>query len=55
MNIKKRNKGQLVWDNLIPWIIGIAVLVLGMIVYLVISGKMNSAAAFLKNLKIFGK
>ena len=50
-----KKRAQLVWDNLIPWIIGIGVLVLGMIIYLVINGKMNSAAAFLKNLLKFGK
>jgi len=43
-------RSQIVWDNLIPWIIGIMILVIGFIVYAILNGKMNGAADFLKNL-----
>ena len=48
-------RGQIVWDHLIPWIIGVAILVLGFIMYAILNGKANSAADFLKNLFRFGR
>src|SRR3989338_699014 len=48
--LMSKKRGQLVWDNLIPWIIGIAVLVLMFVLYFILSGKGQSAITFLKNL-----
>jgi hypothetical protein len=43
-------KGQLVWDTLVPWIIGIAVLVLMLVLYETIYGKGEGALSYFKNL-----
>ena len=47
-------KGQ-VWDTLIPWVIAIAVLILMVILFVVLSGKGYSAIDYFKNLVRFGK
>jgi hypothetical protein len=47
-------KGQLEWDTLIPWIIGIAVLILAFVLYKIFYGKGVGALTFLKNLFRFG-
>lgn len=47
-------KGQ-IWETLIPWIIGIAFLVLIVIIYAIISGKGMSMIEYLKNLLRFGR
>ena len=49
-----KKRGQLVWDNLIPWIIGVAVLVLMFVLYLILTEKGQSAINFLKNIFRFG-
>jgi len=47
-------KGQLEWDTLIPWIIGIIILVLVFFLYEILYGKGTGALGFLKNLLRFG-
>lgn len=42
-------RGQ-VWDTLIPWLIALAVLLLALGIYFVISGKGSSAIDYFKNL-----
>lgn len=42
-------RGQ-VWETLIPWIIGIGVLILMIILYLTLNGKGEGAISYLKNL-----
>jgi len=51
----KRNKKGVMWDNLIPWIIAVAFLVLAGLIYLILSGKMQGAIEYFKNLVRFGK
>lgn len=46
-------KGQM-WDNLVPWIIGIFVLIVIVGIYMVASGKGLGAIEYLKNLLRFG-
>ena len=48
-------RGQLVWDQLIPWLIAIGVLILIVILYFILTEKANSAIDFFKNLIQFGK
>jgi len=50
----KSKKGQ-IWQTLIPWIIGVAVLVLILILYVILSGKGTGAIEYFKNLVRFGK
>ncbi len=45
----KTKRGDIEWDTLIPWIIVAVFLVIMLLVYLAISGKLNSAGEFLKN------
>lgn len=52
--MKKNKKGQ-IWQTLIPWIIGIAVLILVVIVFLILSGKGQGAIEYFKNLVRFGR
>lgn len=52
--MKKSKKGQ-IWDTLVPWIIGVAVLALVAIVYFALSGKLGGVLDFFKNLVRFGK
>jgi len=47
-------RGQ-VWENLLPWLIGVIVLVIMLIAYLFLSGKMNSAIEYFKTLWRFGR
>ena len=50
--IKKR--GQM-WDTLVPWIIGLAVLVALIFIIVILKGKGEGAIEFFKNLVRFGK
>ncbi|MBS3065771.1 hypothetical protein J4229_01870 [Candidatus Pacearchaeota archaeon] len=50
----KNKKGQ-VWETLVPWIIGIGVLVMIIIIFMILSGKGQGAIDFFKNLVRFGK
>jgi hypothetical protein len=52
--MRGNKKGQ-IWDNLVPWIIGIAVLILIVFVFLILSGKGQGAIDYFKNLVRFGK
>lgn len=52
MGIKKR--GAVEWDVLIPWIIGIIVMVLVFVLYFVLKSKGSGALDYLKNLFSFG-
>jgi len=48
-------KGELVFDELIPWIIALGVIILVLILYFVLSGKGNAALDFFKNMWRFGR
>jgi len=50
----KGKKGQ-IWQTLIPWIIGVAVLVSVIILYVILSGKGTGAIEYIKNLMRFGR
>jgi len=50
-----KKRAQLVWDNLIPWIIGLGVLVLGFLIYLILNGKLGESANFINKLFKLGK
>lgn len=43
-------KGFFVWDNLLPWIIAFAVLVLSAILFIILNKKEEGALEFLKGL-----
>lgn len=45
-------RGQ-IWDTFIPWIIAIAVLVIGSLAYLVLSGKTDSMIQYFSDLVRF--
>ena len=50
-----KKKGELVFDELIPWIVALGVLILILILYFVLSGKGTSALEYFKNLWRFGR
>ena len=60
VKVKKANKlilkkeGQ-VWDTIIPWIIGIGILIIGLIVYGILFDKGSGIISYLKDLMRFGK
>lgn len=43
-------RGQLIWQELAPWIIGIGVLVLSLILYMILTDKGTGLIGYLKNL-----
>ncbi len=45
----KNKKGELIWDELIPWIIGAIVLALFIFVYIILSGKGHEYIDYIKN------
>lgn len=49
----KNKKGQ-VWETLIPWMIGLAILALAVVIYLILSGKGQAALIYFKNILKFG-
>jgi len=49
------NKSGQIWETLIPWVIGIGVLILALLLFLMLSGKGIGALEFLKNLVRFGR
>lgn len=51
----RRKKGELTLDTLIPWIIGVAVFVLMILIYMFLTGKLTNAGTFLQNLLRFGR
>lgn len=52
---KRRRRGFLMWDSLIPWIIAIVVLILVVGVYLISKGKLGAAGEYIRNLMRFGR
>ncbi len=48
-------KGQLVWDQLIPWLIGLGVLILAIALIIILSGKGSNALEYFKTLFRFGR
>ena len=50
-----KKRGQLIWDKLIPWIIGIAVLALAIFLLIILFKKGSGFLEYLKNLFRFGK
>ena len=48
-------KGEITWDTLIPWIIGIGVLILVLVIFYILYGKGQGAIEFFKNLLRFGR
>lgn len=43
-------RGQIVWDELIPWIIGLGVLALAFVLYFILTGKANGIIDYFKSL-----
>ena len=50
-----RRKGELVFDEMIPWIIAIGVLIMLIILYSVLNNKGSSALDFFKQIWRFGR
>lgn len=48
-------KGELEWDTLVPWLIGVLFLVLAIIGYIILKGKGQGAIDFINDLLRFGK
>jgi type VI protein secretion system component VasF len=48
-------KGDVEWDTLIPWIIALAFLVVMLLVYLGLSGKLSGIGTALRNFFRFGR
>ncbi len=46
---EKNKKGELIWDELIPWLIGAIVLALFIFVYIILSGKGHEYIDYMKN------
>lgn len=50
-----KKKGELTFDELIPWIIMLGVLIVVLILYFVLNGKGNAALEYFKNIWRFGR
>jgi len=50
-----KGKRGIIWDALLPWIIGIGVLFFGIVLYALLTGKTEEALEFLENLFRFGR
>jgi len=48
-----RKKGM-IWDTLLPWLIGVGVLILMFVAYFILTGKGNSIVDYIKNFFRFG-
>ena len=48
-------RGEIVWDQLISWLLALVVLALVVFLYLVLSGKLGGAADFLKGVLRIGR
>lgn len=48
-----RKKGM-IWDTLLPWLIGVGVLVLMFVAYFILTGKGNGIIDYIKNIFRFG-
>ncbi len=55
MKIKGFGKKGVVWETLIPWMIGIAVLIFVLILYMIISGRGTRAINYFKDVFRFGR
>lgn len=53
MNMRQK-RGQF-WETMIPWIIAVAVIVLVLILYFGINGRLGNIGEFFKNWLRFGK
>jgi len=53
--MKNGKKGELVFDELVPWIIALGVLILLVVLYSILNDKGNSAIEYFKNLWRFGR
>lgn len=53
--MRKKGEGELVADNLVPWIITIGVITLLFFLYYILSGKGNNALGWFKQIWRFGK
>jgi len=53
--MKKNKRGQIEWSELVPWIIGILVLILVIGIFIVLRGKGVGAIDYLKDLLRFGR
>ena len=51
----QRKKGDVEWDHLIPWILGLLVLAVVIFLYFALSGRATGAVEFMKNFMRFGK
>lgn len=49
------NRKGVVWDTLIPWLIGLAVLVLGFVLYQALYGKGQGIIEYVKDFVRFGR
>lgn len=52
--MKKRGKKAIELDMLAWWIIGLAILVIGIIAYMILTNKLTGGIDFIKNLFRFG-
>jgi len=48
-----RKKGM-IWDTLLPWLIGVGVLILMFVAYFILTGKGNGIIDYIKNIFRFG-
>ena len=51
----KSKRGELIWDELIPWIITAGFIILAMILSFYLSGHGKNLIEYIKNLFRFGK
>lgn len=49
------HKKGVVWDTLIPWIIGIGILIFGFILYQILYGKGGGIVSYVKDFLRFGR
>lgn len=47
--MREMKKGEVFWDTMIPWILAILVLIGGLMVYLIVSGKMGNWGEAIRN------
>ena len=52
---ERNKKGELVWDELIPWLIALMVLALVVIVYMILSGKGQGYIDYIKDVLRLGR
>lgn len=52
---ERNKKGELVWDELIPWLLALMVLALVIIVYMILSGKGQGYIDYIKDVLRLGR